>query len=348
MQDPGGKMGHGVLRYSEQDVVAVVSRPAAGQDLPALTGIPRAVPIVAEPADAARLGADVLVVGYQAAGGRMPPGLHERVAEALDAGLSIVAGLHDHLADDPDLARRCRPGRAILDLRVEPAGVGVARGRSAGLTSTRVVTVGTDMAQGKMTAALEMARAAADLGVRARFLATGQIGLCISGRGVALDAVRVDYAAGAVEQLVVYHAADGLLLVEGQGSVVHPGSTAWLPILRGASPTHLVLTHRAGQRRLLRLPEVRIPDLAEVVDLYERVAAAPGLTAPRVVGIALNCAGLDDREARAAVDDVRRATGLPTVDPVRHGAAALVEAVQAAPRTDPGAPPPPPTRQETS
>ena len=76
---------------------------------------------------------------------------------------------------------------------------------------------------------------------------------------MALDAVRVDYAAGAIEQLVVDHADGELLLVEGQGSMVHPGSTAWLPILRGASPTHLVLTHRADQDRLRRLPDVRIP-----------------------------------------------------------------------------------------
>jgi uncharacterized NAD-dependent epimerase/dehydratase family protein len=329
LQDPGGKMGHGVLRYSRHEVVAVVAAPHVGGDLPALTGIPRPVPIVADAATAAGLGADVAIVGYQGGGGRLVPGQRDRIVEAVDAGMSVVAGLHDRLAADADLTRRLRLGQRIVDLRVEPPSVGVATGRSAVGRGRRVVTVGTDMAQGKMTAALEMQSAAVAAGIPVRFLATGQIGICVSGSGVALDAVRVDYAAGAVEQMVVDHPDDELLLVEGQGSVVHPGSTAWLPIVRGASPTHLILTHRAGQDRLHRIPEVRIPPLPEVIATYEQVAALPGLTRPRVAGIALNCAHLDDDAARAAVAEVEAETGLPTVDPVRHGAATLVDAVMA-------------------
>lgn len=327
LQDPGGKMGHGVLRYARHEVVAVVSAPHAGGDLVALTGVPRPAPIVADPAEAVGLGADVLVLGYQGPGGRLAPGQRAQVAAAVDAGLSIVSGLHDRLAADPDLTGRLRLGQTIVDLRVEPPTVGVATGRAAAGRGPRVVTVGTDMAQGKMTAALEMLRSAAAAGVPARFLATGQIGICVSGRGVALDAIRVDYAAGAVEQLVVDNDDGELLLVEGQGSIVHPGSTAWLPIVRGACATHLVLTHRAGQEHLARIPDVRIPPLAEVVAAYEAVAAAPGLTTPKVVGIALNCAHLDAAGADAAVAAVAEETGLPTVDPVRHGAGVLLDAV---------------------
>jgi uncharacterized NAD-dependent epimerase/dehydratase family protein len=187
------------------------------------------------------------------------------------------------------------------------------------------------MANGKMTAALEMDRAARRRGIRSRFLATGQIGIVIAGEGVPLDAVRVDFAAGAIEQMVLRHGDDhDILFVEGQGSLLHPASTATLPLLRGTMPTHLVLVHRAGQRHIARVPWVSIPPLPEVIRLYEQVAAASReFTRRRVAGIALNTAYLGgDAEARAAVDAVAAETGgLPVTDVVRFGADALLDAL---------------------
>ncbi len=40
---------------------------------------------------------------------------------------------------------------------------------------------------------------------------------------------------------------DDVLWIEGQGSLLHPGSTATLPLIRGSQPTGLMLVHRAGQ-----------------------------------------------------------------------------------------------------
>ena len=48
-----GKMGHGLLRYSEAEIVAVVDRANVGKDLKAVTGIARSAPIVASVAEAA-------------------------------------------------------------------------------------------------------------------------------------------------------------------------------------------------------------------------------------------------------------------------------------------------------
>ena len=105
------------------------------------------------------------------------------------------------------------------------------------------------MSVGKMSACLELQAAAERRGLDSRFVGTGQAGILIRGRGVALDAVRVDYAAGAVERAVLEAAQgagpDSLVLVEGQGSFCHPGSTATLPLLRGSQPTALLLVHRA-------------------------------------------------------------------------------------------------------
>jgi len=319
----------GLLRYSEAEIVAVVDREHAGQDLAALTDIPRAAPIVATVAEAAALGADTLVPGVATAGGVLPPDWWEEIRNGLRLGLSLVNGLHGRLADHPDLAPLVQPGRFIWDVRQEPEGLENGLGRARELPAKRVLTIGTDMAIGKMTASIEMDRAARRRGVRSRFLASGQIGICIAGEGVPLDAVRVDFASGAIEQLVMHYGRDyDVLFVEGQGSLLHPASTAWLPLIRGSVPTHLILTHRAGQETIGRAPWVKIPPLREVATLYETVCACGGaFPAAKVAGIALNCRHLDTEAARAAVAQTEAETGLPVTDVVRFGAEPLVDAI---------------------
>ena len=329
LQSRNGKMGFGLLRYSEATVTCVIAAEAAGGDLREITGIATDAPIVATTAEAAALGADVLVIAVATSGGILPPGYREEIISGLTKGMSLVNGLHGVYALDPEFAAALQPGAFIWDVRREPAGLASGRGRAADLACRRVLTVGTDMAIGKMTASLELDRAARACGIRSKFLATGQIGICISGDGVPLDAVRVDFASGSIEELCLKYGADhDVLWVEGQGSALHPGSTAWLALLRGSMATDLVLVHRAGQVALDGLEHIAIPPLPEVIALYEAVAAAtPSYPAAKVRGIALNCARMTDTEADRAVRKTAELTGIATADVVRHDAGVLLDAI---------------------
>ena len=334
-----GKMGLGLLRYSAAPIAAVIDRTHAGQDARDVTGIPRSVPIVATVAEAIALGADTLVPGVAPPGGALPAEWRDEIKTGLAGGLSLVNGLHAPLERDPELAMLLHPDRFLWDVRQEPPGLANGTGAARSLSCRRVLTVGTDMAVGKMTASIELDQAAKRRGLLSKFLASGQIGICITGdrtplqSGVALDAVRVDFASGAIEALMLNNRAkDGieydLLSLEGQGSLLHPASTAWLPLLRGGCPTHLILVHRAGQKTLARFPDIVIPPLPTVCQLYEAVCAAGGTQPPaRVAGIALNCGHLSDSEAQQVVQQTQSETGLPTVDVVRQGADALLDAV---------------------
>lgn len=328
-----GKTGLAMLRYRQGPIVAVVDPAHPGADLRQLTGIDRAVPVVGSLAEALPFGPQVAVVGLAPSGGRLPEGMGADVAAALAAGLSLASGLHSRLGDDPALAALVQPGRWIWDLRREPRDLTVASGRAAGLPGRRLLAVGTDMAVGKMSACLELQAAARRRGLDARFVGTGQAGLLISGGGVALDAVRVDYAAGAVEGAVLA-AADGagpdtLMLIEGQGSLCHPGSSATLPLVRGSQPTDLLLVHRAGQRSLKRLEAFPLPPLGQLIAAVEALAALgrPGGSEPppRVAAIALNTALLDGPAAAEALAATAADTGLSCVDPVRQGGEALLD-----------------------
>jgi uncharacterized NAD-dependent epimerase/dehydratase family protein len=332
-----GKTGLTLLRYRQAPLLAVVDPDQAGGSLEAITGIRRAVPIVASIAAALPLlppGGEpvVAVVGLAPSGGRLSEEVRADVAAALRAGLSVASGLHTRLGDDPQLAALVQSGRWIWDLRREPADLPVGMARAAALPGRRLLAVGTDMSVGKMSACLELWAAARRAGMDARFVPTGQAGILIAGGGVALDAVRVDYAAGAVEVAVLAAAAeataDTLLLVEGQGSFCHPGSTATLPLLRGSQPTELLLVHRAGQRSIRNLPEIPLPPLAELVITLERMAALArpaGGALPRVAAIALNTGHLTAAAAAGAIAAVQAETGLPCADPVREGGGRLLE-----------------------
>src|SRR6201999_3415671 len=87
----------------------------------------------------------------------------------------------------------------------------------------RLATVGTDCALGKKYTALALTRAVKARGVAADFRATGQPGIRISGAGIAVDAIVADFVAGAAECLSPAAAPDHWDVIEGQGSLFHPG-----------------------------------------------------------------------------------------------------------------------------
>lgn len=324
-----GKTGLALLRYGPSQMVAVIDRDCAGENLAELTGIPVTAPIVASVEEALAYQPDVLAIGIAPSGGSLPEEWRQELKGAIAAGVSVANGLHTHLADAPDLRELLRPNQWIWDIRKEPAGLGVARGLANQLSCLRVLAVGTDMAVGKMSTTLELNRVAQQRGLRSKFLGTGQAGIMIAGAGIPLDAIRVDFAAGAVEQLVLRHGSEAdLLFVEGQGSLLNPASTATLPLLRGSQPTHLILVHRAGQTQIHHCEHVTIPPLPAVVQLYETVASAGGAFPPaKVTAIALNTAHLSEVEAKSAIAQVTAETGLPCTDPVRWSADPLLQTI---------------------
>lgn len=329
IRGPNGKTGLTLLRYGEATVVAVIDQQCAGESLSQLTGIPCNAPIVDSVASALAYKPDILAIGIAPSGGVLPDVWWQEVKQGVAAGLSVFNGLHTSMASDPQLKALLKEGQLIWDVRREPTGLGVGSGKARSLSCRRILTVGTDMSVGKMSASIELNRAAQRKGINSKFLATGQAGLMIAGDGIPLDAIRVDFAAGAVEQLVMRYGNDhDLLIVEGQGSLLHPGSTATLPLIRGTQPTGLVLVHRAGQTHIRNHAHVPIPPLPEVIRLYEAVASAGGAFAPvRVVAIALNTGHLDDSAAHRAIEQVREETGLPCTDAVRFGADLLLDEV---------------------
>jgi D-glutamate N-acetyltransferase len=333
------KTAIGVLRYATFPIVAVVDSTRAGTDAARHVGVGAGVPVVASVDDAIARGATVLLIGTAAAGGRIPDSYRPGLARALAQGLSVWNGLHERVLSDPRLAEAAkRGGGTVRELREPPADLSIGGHRRRRAGSRVVLTVGSDAAVGKMTASLELVRALERSGLRAAFVATGQTGIAIAGSGIAVDAVVSDFVAGAAEQITCDAAerADWVV-VEGQGSLTHPGfSGVTLGLLHGSAPDLLVLCHDASRRAVKSHDAIPIRSLPELVRIYEDAALwSRPQRAERVpvIAIAMNTLGLTPEAAEAAVARAAAETGLPAMDPVREGEAGadrLADAVRGA------------------
>lgn len=318
-----GKTARGVIRYGPDPVVALLDSERAGETQDG-------IPIVGAVDDALRFEPTHALVGVATQGGRFPPAWRELLRTCIGKGLHVVSGLHEFLADDPELVELARRHDVTLtDLRRPPEDLNVPTGENLTHGAKVVHTVGSDCAIGKKTMALELDLEARRRGLASVFVPTGQTGIAIAGWGIAVDAVVADFLAGAGERLVVEGATRGdLLWVEGQGAICHPlYSGVTMGLLHGCAPHALVLCHAAGTTEIEGCPGHPIPPLPELVETYERISL-PARRA-RVVAIALNTVGLSDGEARAAAARIEAETGLTAGDPVRFDAGPLLDAVLA-------------------
>ena len=320
------KTAIGALRYAPYPIVAVIDATRAGTDSAAAVGVGAGVPVVATVAEAIARGADTLLIGTATPGGRIPEDYRPLLADALRRGLAVWNGLHERVLADPALLQAAAGGTAtVRELRAPPDDLPIGGHRRRRDGSRVVLTVGSDAAVGKMTVALELVRALERAGRRAAFVATGQTGIAIAGAGISVDAVVADFIAGAAERMVCDAAevADWIV-VEGQGSLTHPGfSGVTLGLLHGSAPDVLLLCHDASRAEVKGFPGLPLRPLDELIGLYESAAlwSRPPGHHVLVAAVALNTSGLDPTAAARAILLATEETGLPAADPVREGAA---------------------------
>ncbi|MFY9291405.1 MAG: N-acetyltransferase DgcN [Methylorubrum rhodinum] len=272
-------------------------------------------------------GCRTMVIGVANAGGVLPEHWVAEIVAGLEAGLDVASGLHVRLGSIPAIAEAAeRTGRALHDVRHSsetfPTGKGTKR------PGLRLLTVGTDCSVGKKYTALALEKGMRARGLDADFRATGQTGVFISGRGVAIDAVAADFISGAVEWVSPAADPHHWDLIEGQGSLFHPSfAGVSLGLLHGAQADAFVVCHEPTRTRM-RGVEARLPTIQQVIDLTVQLGR---LTNPdiRPVGVAVNTQGLPEPQARALLEEAEAAHGLPATDPVRFGVEGILDRLAA-------------------
>lgn len=322
------KTANGAIAYLPDQVVAVIDSTRAGATAQEVLGYGGAIPVVKDLEEGLRFRPTHLLIGIAPTGGRLPDAWRAVILRSVENNLHILSGLHSILSDDREITEAAKKRSVtITDFRkIPPDSEVVARGTWRKRTARTILTVGTDCNIGKMTTILEIQKEFQHRGLKADFVATGQTGMLIRGRGIAVDSIISDYIAGCIEKEIDQSAEEGYeyIFVEGQGALTHMGySGVTLGLLHGTMPDAMVLCHQPARLRDdYGLP---LPDLNRLIRFHEEAVAF--FRPSKVVCIGLNSVGLTDRESQEAAARIEQETGLPAEDVFRFGANKLANAL---------------------
>ena len=324
------KTAVGCIRFTPEQVAGVLDTVNAGKTVQEVLGFGGAIPVVGSVAAGIPLNPNILLIGSAPTGGQLPDSWRPVLRAAIEAGLHVWSGLHVFIGDDPEFSVLAqRHNVSILDVRKPPADLPVSSGRVREIDATVILTVGSDCNIGKMTTQLAVREALSDRGVRVAFAGTGQTGIFIDGKGISVDAVVADFIGGAAERLVLESAKDAdIVLVEGQGSLIHPGfSGVTYGLIHGSLPHALVLCTQPSRVAIRNNEWVKIPSLKALIALHDAVTA-PLRHAP-TIAVAMNTYDLSDDAARDAIESAMAETRLPATDPVRFDPGPIADAILA-------------------
>ena len=335
-----GKTANGLVRYSKRyEIVAVIDRTKAGRDAgEVLDGKANGIPIVGSLREAIERGSpEALIIGVATFGGYIPQEYRPVLRQALEAGLNLVAGLHEYLSDDPEFAKLAEAkGVRLIDVR-RPKPVRDSKQFSdlaRKLPCLRIPVLGTDGAIGKRTAALLLTDALNAAGLSATFVATGQTGLMQgSVYGVPLDSIKGDFMVGELESEIVRaydETKPKAIIVEGQGSISHPAYVCGTrAIINASMPSGILVMHaparktRSFRREVVAWP---MPTIEEEIEWLQFFAGKAG--GGRVIGLGINHENMTRDEVEETVRAYEHTYGLPAADPLWHGCAKFVDPIR--------------------
>ncbi len=330
-----GKTAHGLVRGGERyRVVGVIDSSCGGEDAGTLLdGTPRGIPVfgtLSAALEALPGKPDFAVVGVATSGGRIPAELRGDLAGALDAGISVVNGLHELVADDPALAEAAqRQGVSITDVR-RPRPVSALRfwtGEIREARAARIAVLGMDCAVGKRTTARLLTEACRAAGTTAEMIFTGQTGWLQGFRhGFVLDATPNDFVSGELEGAVLAcdrETRPDVIFLEGQASLRNPSGPCGAELLLSAGARAAILQHAPARTEFEGFEGMgyTIPAVADEIDLIRRYGA-------RTLGLALNTHGIPPEQREPARRTLEQSLGIPVVCPLEEGVARLVSEVK--------------------
>jgi uncharacterized NAD-dependent epimerase/dehydratase family protein len=330
---PNGKTSHGLVRFTNRyRILSVIDSRYAGMDAAeVLDGKSKNIPIYASIVEALqksrRAGhpATYLVVGLAPDGGRLSAEARLDVKKAIEHGLNIDCGLHDFLAEDPEMVALAAQHQVkIRDIRKPPdrSRLHFFSGKIVEVKALKIAVLGTDSAVGKRTTSWLIVKGFEDRGISAEMIGTGQTAWMQGARfGVIMDALVNDFVSGEIEHAVWsawQEVTPQVIVIEGQGSLMNPAYPGGFEILAAGRPDVIVLQHAPARLEYDGFPGYPIQPLARQIQAIELLSAKP------VVALAINHEDLSDDQIPLVCEATKKATGLPAFDVLRDGPGELV------------------------
>lgn len=314
-----GKTVNGVLMHSELfDVVALVDRNKVGQDTSEICpGVTKKVPIYSCIKETLKYKPQVMILMGDPGENNM-----EEIKYCLDNGLDVINSSFTFLKDYPLLEKLAKKrGVRLIDLRNLQRNTRDVVGSILNIKARVVFVTGTDCGLGKRTATYELVKEARRRGIKTAFAATGQTGIMIGcDAGIIFDAITAQFLAGSVEEMIVNLDNNGfeLIFLEGQGSIIHFGTSCVIALLHASNPHAIIVVHdpqREMHAGYPDLPIFKICELNREIDIVESLWL-PGGNKYKVVGLAT--IGKDNIKVLKKISD------LPVADARQPGGAGIL------------------------
>jgi uncharacterized NAD-dependent epimerase/dehydratase family protein len=180
--------------------------------------------------------------------------------------------------------------------------------------SKKIAVLGTDSAVGKRTTAVKLMEHLQGRGSSALMIGTGQTAWIQGFRHtIVLDAIVNDFVPGALEKVTVdawNEERPDIMMLEGQGSVMHPAYPGSFEIIAACRPEAIILQHSPAREFYDGFPGFRIPP----VETYIRILET--LSGKKVIAISINREGMKDSELRETIEAYRDRYSIPVFDPL--------------------------------
>jgi uncharacterized NAD-dependent epimerase/dehydratase family protein len=326
-----GKTAHGLVRYSRRfDICCVVDSTLKEEDAGILLdGIKRNIPLYTSLEKAyTQTKPDTFIVGAVSEGGVLPQGYDKAVTWALTKGLNVVSGLHQFLSDDPTFSSLAQHhGCTITDPRkIFRDYKRFYTGKINTVQSKRIALIGTDSAIGKRTLAVLLNEELKKRGRSTDMIYTGQTGWMQGWpHGIILDAMINDFISGGLEGVILDSWKDShpeFMIIEGQGSLVHPFFPGGFEILTAGSVHGFIVVDAPGRPHLDGFPGYPMPEPSRVVTIAQL------LTEKSLLGIGINREKLTPIDCEKHKRQLHQRFNVPVVEPLHDGVSPLIDVLE--------------------
>ena len=332
LDSPFAKTCHGLLRGSERfRVLGVVDSKHSGRDAgEIMEGLPNGIHVFDSMESFLNAAAEPLhfcVVGVATPGGYLPDDLKREIQRAIEAGLSIVNGLHTFLSEDPEFTdKAAEKNVSLIDVRKPRprSELQFWSGAIFEVETPKIAVLGTDCAIGKRTTCRFITEMCNDNGIRSEMIYTGQTGWMQGSRyGFIFDSTVNDFISGEIERAIVScyrESAPDLILVEGQSALFNPTGPCGSEFILSGNVKGVILQHVPGRGHYEDTTVPMVP-IEKEIQLIELLGA-------QVLGIGINEEGMDKSAAIAYQSSLEKELGIPVVRPLQEGVGRFLPAIR--------------------
>jgi uncharacterized NAD-dependent epimerase/dehydratase family protein len=329
------KTTHALIRKSNRyKLIGVIDEQNAGHDAGVLLdGVSRDIGVyssIENLIQSEQSTPNFSIVGVATSGGKLTRPIRKLLLNAIEQGISIVSGLHEHLCNDETIVLASKKHQVeLIDIRKSKPFHELAfwSGEINLVAAPRIAVLGTDCCLGKRTTTQFLVDECRANGIKAEMVYTGQSGWLQGGRyGFILDSTPNDFVSGELEQAIVQcdrQAKPDVMFLEGQSALRNPSGPCGSELILSGGAKGVILQHAPGRKHFdlgdgNRFPMPPVSQELELIELY----------GAKTLALTMNREHLAQERIEELRSSLQSELGVPVIDPLGEGVSNLIPLVR--------------------